>query len=226
MAYNWTGHGLDDKFGAADYAAALAAGKSRAQIKSYLASNPGTKRVGTKIDSLLAGDQGGLRSDIGVSRDASGVSTPTSSQLQQFGRADERHARAVLAERGITGQEADLQISEYMKGVDVQEQFTTSSYGQALEGRAGSERILQQGQAHQLEQMKILQQQLAQAQEAEEQRKLDRMKIRFQGTTKADNPTARGVMFKRSPTFKGSNLTGTAQLARSTAGRQLTNINV
>ena len=53
MAYNWTGHGLDDKFGAADYAAALAAGKSRAQIRSYLDKNPGAKRVGTKIDSLF-----------------------------------------------------------------------------------------------------------------------------------------------------------------------------
>ena len=227
MAFDWTGHGLDDKFGAADYAAALAAGKTRAQIKNYLTANPSAHRGGEKIKSLLAADQGGLRSDLGVSRDESGVSTPTASQLQQFGRADERHARAVLAERGITGQAADLQISEYMKGANVQEQFTTSPYGQALEGRAGSERILQQGQAHQLEQMKILQQQLAQAQEAEEQRRLDRLKVRWQGTTKADNPSAMGIRFAQSPTFKGSSaLSGLGQLSRSSLGRQLTNINV
>ena len=229
MAYNWTGHGLDDKFGAADYAAALGAGKTRDQIRSFLAANPSAHRGGEKIKSLLAGDQGGKRYDIGVTRDAAGVSTPTESQRQNFGRADERHMRGVLAEKGITGQSADLQISNYMRTLDnVQEPFTSGGYGQALESRAGNERLLIQQQQHQAERMAALQQQLEQARAAEEQRRLDALKVKWQGTTVAQNPSATGVRFKQSPTFEGSaaNLSGTAQLSRSSLGRQLTNINV
>ena len=227
MAYNWTGHGLDDKFGAADYAAALAAGKSRAQIRSYLDKNPGAKRVGTKIDSLLAGDQGGKRSDLGVSRDASGISTPTQSQLTQFGKADERHYRAVLEDKGITGAEADLQIANYVRGLNNLQSGYASGAGAQLEQRASNIEMLQSQQEFQQSQLSLIRQQMDAAAEAEEQRRLDRLKVKFQGSTKVDNPSAMGIRFAQSPTFKGSStLSGLGQLSRSSVGRQLTNLNV
>ena len=236
-AYDWTGAGGNENyFGAADYDRALRSNKTIAEIRSFIANNPGAIRSGSDAVANLVEtiNTGRLTSSLGQYQTDSGRTdsegNPTGGLTDQakthFGGTDYLHAVAAGH-----GSEA---ISDYMKGSPMS--IGAKSDLQFVHDDASSirlERDEKQWRSDESEKARqryenLMKQQREDAARAREQARIEGMKVKHRGSTSVGGgQSAMGIKFKQSPAYSsGAASRGTAQLARSDKGTQLKTLNV
>ena len=237
------GVGATDKFGHADYAAALREGKSKAQIRDYVNRASADQVLGgnQNLKDLMSQDSGFTYS-LGQAR-GQGFGDQ---QRTHFGGADLLHAQATLADRGEnpwSGAGA-LAIQQY---IDESNAPRSSGFmntgGYALQSAASGQQALntaqtdaaaaQQWRADEAKKSAdyyadMLKQASDDARLAREQQEAQAAKITHTGSSSVGLGTnTLGIRTARSKDYRsGTSSRGTAQFARSGKGSNITGINI